>query len=425
MKIKIQSSKGKRRTTSKAADEELSTDNTSMNDRDIHIWAESSSGSVASSVTAPPSQTASFYKRVLKQEYHFDEDTSRVSNDDYDDLDDMMSVQSGDEDQSFAESRSRTGSEDAGDGITPDVAVKKKKKKKKKTTKSGLFRARREKLLGGTIEEGQDEDENVTIARRSRPGGDDGSVASARPKRRTSLGSLFAGKDTAVKSYSANRSIDYGDLGYGKAEPDQDRDQEKDQEKPKRRGSLGAMFARRVSLSTSKAQVDEPAPQSRRRRHSLLGSASEHVPSSVPISADLAGLSLHDRPKSSIPTNTRAINKSQSQNNFVTSLKDKDMYWLMNQERMARRMPPFTRSILLETLAKSMAIDISSNTPPAPTQYYGNVGCGKSLEHIHKTIMSDLKGLSRKNILSETFTECGVGEATGPDRKIYTVALFE
>jgi uncharacterized protein YkwD len=108
----------------------------------------------------------------------------------------------------------------------------------------------------------------------------------------------------------------------------------------------------------------------------------------------------------------------------AVALKDKDMYWLINQERMARKMKPFARDFVLETLAKSMASEIVVGMQPTSNEYHGNVGCGKSLEHIHKSIMADLKGSSRKNILSETFSDFGVAVIVGRDRQHYMVTLF-
>jgi uncharacterized protein YkwD len=108
-----------------------------------------------------------------------------------------------------------------------------------------------------------------------------------------------------------------------------------------------------------------------------------------------------------------------------TSAPPKDIHWVVNQERKARGMPPFDKSILLDTLARSMANEMSLGLPPTPTEFYGNVGRGKSLQDIHTAIMDDRNGISRKNILSERFTEFGMAVTPGNDGQLYMIALFK
>ena len=65
------------------------------------------------------------------------------------------------------------------------------------------------------------------------------------------------------------------------------------------------------------------------------------------------------------------------------------------------------RCLVLDALAKSMAQEMMNGHAPSPSDYYGNVGKGESLDGIHQTIMQDVKGQSRKNILSQDFHEFG------------------
>jgi hypothetical protein len=371
----------------------------------------------------------------LKQEFYSEDGDSLQSDDD----DDNTTLRSDDDDNlSFADTRSRASSDGGGDSA---AAVQKKKKKK-----GGLWRKRRQKMFGGTIQEGNDEDEFAEInARRTRAsssqdGSEDYGVAQengapavgrTRARRRGSLGGLFSNKETTPKSHSSVSDDDLvsKDLGYEDAEPSVP--QETTRGRPQRRGSLGSMFVRRGSLTGRKDQEEEqPKPEPRRRRHSLVGSSSDRIASSLEGTKstvdDMAGLSLHSaatgptsRSKYSKPTKSRSMDKP-----IVVSVKDKDMFWLINQERVARKMKPFARNILLDTLAKSMANEIVVGMQPTPTAYYGNVGCGKSIEHIHSTIMADIKGVSRRNILSDTFSDFGAAVVVGRDRQLYMVTLF-
>lgn len=482
------------------------------NEEDIPTWAGSSFTSVASSVTAPPSQTASFYKTVLKRDFGDDDDdwdgnsSSDVSlsseslngdDDDDDDDDNTMTWRSSqDEDNlSFADQSIR--SSDDGTALvsvssTDAAAAKKKSQAMKKKKRGGLFRRSRSSKNKSnkedTIQEGEDEgDEDDEISRRRRPrrlslfgnsthskststdgsfsvddhhsqvssqdggGGGGGSVSqrtsedngapvvqrTGKAKRRGSLGGLFSSKPKS-EGDTAN------DLGYEDAAPSIATSQQHQEQQPRqgRRGSIGSMFSRRGSvgsIATSQQQHpsnDGTTPAGRRRRNSLIGSSSEHIPSSMTgITDALSGTSLHTSAtntkaartgrRASLTNSGSSSRNSKSSDSFTkVKIQDRDMYWMINQERKARKMKPFRKSILLETLAQSMANELSLGKPPTPTEYYGNIGCGKSLEQVHQTIMGDFKGISRKNIINESFTEFGFAETIGPDRQIYTVTLF-
>ena len=411
MKIRIKISKSSNRTASKpknwttqrAADDEVF-DMGSLQDQDILLWANDSTSSVASSVTAPPSQTASFYKRVLKQDFASSDSGSWYTDDDDDDLDNTTLRSDDNDNCSFDESLSKTSRDGAGDPSSV-AAVQKKKKKK-----GGLWRIRHKKKFGdGSIQELKDEDEkDHSRSNRGRSlfhdsndtlsvaqGSEAPTVTRVKTSRRGSIGGVSSSK--SISSSDDDKLAQ--DLGYEDAEPSARK------AAPKRRGSLGALFVR--------PEEEVPKSEQRRRRHSLVASGT----STTTMGASSAATS--SRSKQTKWISSRLLGKENA-----VALKDKDMYWLINQERMARKMKPFARDFVLDTLAKSMASEIVVGMQPTSNEYHGNVGCGKSLEHIHKSIMADLKGSSRKNILSETFSDFGVAVIVGRDRQHYMVTLF-
>ena len=411
MKIRIKISKSNNRTatkpknltTNRAADDEVF-DMGSLQDQDIHLWANGSMSSVASSVTAPPSQTASFYKRVLKHEFTANDTGSRYTDQDDDDLDNTTLRSDDNDNCSFDESLSKTSRDGAGDPSSV-AAVQTKKKKK-----GGLWRIRHKKKFGdGSIQEFKDEDENSRSNRGRRSlfhdsndslslaqGSEALTVSRVKTKRRGSIGGVSSGK--SISSSDDDRLA--RELGYEDAEPSARK------ETPRRRGSLGALFARQ--------EEEEPKSEPRRRRHSLVASGTSTSTMGASSGAP------NSRSKQSKWISSRLLGKDNA-----VALKDKDMYWLINQERLARKMTPFTRDFVLDALAKSMASEIVVGIQPTSNEYHGNVGCGKSLEHIHKSIMADMKGSSRKNILSETFSDFGVSVIVGRDRQLYMVTLFQ
>jgi len=461
MKIKIKSNSNNKQWAARAANHELNGKD-SLEDQDIHLWANSSDSSVASSVTAPPSQTASFYKRVLRHDFSSDDENSLLSDDELDN----STLRSDDENYVLSQVQSRHSSDDGADSTSETSATKKKKKKKK-----SAWKVRRPKIFSGAIQESADEEcvaPRTTGARgdglSSRDASENNSVADDneaptgtryKVKRRSSIGSMFSRGDGMNGSKLDDEALAQ-DLGYEDAAPSNRREKsprrgsiltklvrrgslsalkddggeetkmdqlrlddsgrysnhgEQRKEVARRRGSFGGMFTRRVD-----EEVEPPQREMRRRRHSLLGTQA----SDSTLGRDLASTTVHSFGGSKNPSKSgKGAPKSD-----IISLKDKDMYWLINQERFARKMRPFHRNGLLDVIAKSMANEIIDGLPPTPNAYHGNVGCGKSLEHIHTSIMADVKGSSRKNILSETFSDFGVGIVKGKDRRFYMVTLF-
>ena len=145
-------SKGKEKSSSrasKAVDEHL--------EEDILVWAGNSFTSIASSVTAPPSQTASFYKKALG---NYADDNFDFSDSEGSSLSDNRNI---DDNLSWADNRSRCSSEAGGESAQ---AVKKPSKKdKKKKSRKGRMR-----LFGGAIAEDHDaeKEEEPQPVRRAR-----------------------------------------------------------------------------------------------------------------------------------------------------------------------------------------------------------------------------------------------------------------
>jgi hypothetical protein len=100
---------------------------------------------------------------------------------------------------------------------------------------------------------------------------------------------------------------------------------------------------------------------------------------------------------------------------------------VVHRERDARDMYRYDRSIILDTLAQGIANDLAAGRAPTPCDFYGNIGKGHSLKVIHSTIMEERKGISRKNILSNAFSEFGMGLAIGGEKgkSIFMCTLFK
>jgi hypothetical protein len=101
-------------------------------------------------------------------------------------------------------------------------------------------------------------------------------------------------------------------------------------------------------------------------------------------------------------------------------------YELINNERNKRKLHPFTRSMLLDSEAKSVAVQlsISNGTKCRSTDYFGNIGKGIDVWTIHRKMMSQ-NGNEKANILSSQFYHYGIGMSRGPDGQIYVCHLFQ
>lgn len=265
------------------------------------------------------------------------------------------------------------------------------------------------------------------------------SVSRENGQRRGSLGGHFAKKESHGNSsddggpLSQDGSVDDGlEFGDEEAAPVITR------EKTKRRGSLGGLFKKesRHSPPPPEGEVRHEKPY-RARRNSLFGGMSGtehtttvHVPKhdqpSVNEQSTTAASALSSKaPRTNRRRHSLTGGGSVKGGSSKSGSAPKDPHWIINQERKARGMPLYERSLLLDTLARSLSTELAAGLPPTPTEFYGNVGRGKSLQMIHDTIMDDRGGASRKNILSEKFTEFGVALTQGNDGQFYMVALFK
>jgi hypothetical protein len=101
-------------------------------------------------------------------------------------------------------------------------------------------------------------------------------------------------------------------------------------------------------------------------------------------------------------------------------------YELLNIERIKRKLPPFIRSMLLDSIAKDVAMQLSRSNGAKcrPTDYYGNIGKGVDIWTIHNKMMAQ-KGTEKANIIASHFYQCGIGMARDRDGQIYLCQLFQ
>jgi hypothetical protein len=108
-----------------------------------------------------------------------------------------------------------------------------------------------------------------------------------------------------------------------------------------------------------------------------------------------------------------------------------NVYELVNYERTKRGLQPFSRNMLLDSVARDIAEDLAKSRGADISQemeYHGNIGKGKSIDEIHATMMRDRNGTSRLSILSKDFREFGIStcKGFGPDcGSVYMCQLFK
>lgn len=257
------------------------------------------------------------------------------------------------------------------------------------------------------------------------------STGNGKVKRRGSIGTMFSKKEDIA--------------GEETKEPEMPRG------KTKRRSSLGGIFSKKEEIPRTKEDRNSSlkssgtgrskSPKSLTRDSSRSASPlgfSEHTDdSSLPLNS-LADMTLHTtktNEKTKEKTKEkhkakksrgrrRSLTGAMSVSSNTTNSTKQEIHWIVNQERIARGMVPFERSVLLDQMAKSMANELANGRPPTPSQFHGNVGKGDSLKNIHATIMADRSGISRKNILSTRFTEFGMALTRTRDGAFYMVQLF-
>lgn len=100
---------------------------------------------------------------------------------------------------------------------------------------------------------------------------------------------------------------------------------------------------------------------------------------------------------------------------------------LVNKARVKRHLHEYSRNMLMDTLAKQVAIELaaSNGSRCTPTSYHGNVGQGESIESIHRTMLKQKGRTARSNLLAPHFNEIGIGMARSKDGLIFLCQLFK
>lgn len=172
---------------------------------------------------------------------------------------------------------------------------------------------------------------------------------------------------------------------------------------------LRRRFSLIVGRGSTGVEAAPPSPQTprSRRRNSLLGNSFQE------------------------PKPTRAIAPDQKSSSRDTELDQNndtgliDPYDLVNKERARRSLPPFSRNMLLDSIAKDVSLQLamSAGTKCTPTNYYGNIGKGVNLLMIHTEMMAQ-RGNEKKKIVSSKFSEVGIGFTKCSDGQIFLCQLF-
>jgi hypothetical protein len=193
-------------------------------------------------------------------------------------------------------------------------------------------------------------------------------------------------------------------------------------EKSRRRNSL---------FGASKAPTDEPTtsdrpptPKGRRRRHSLFGNngGGNHQDRANDRSASRA----QERKSNDRRRHSLLGSGTDTASNAPIVPRMTNPYELVNKERIRRQLHTFTRSMLLDSIAKDISIQLarSSGAECRPTDYYGNVGKGTDIWTIHQKMMAQ-QGTEMANIISPHFYQVGIGMSRGSDAQIYMCQLFQ
>ena len=434
---------------------------------DIECWRQDSFRSIASSVTSPPSMTSSFYQKYTVEDILFANQQEKAAN--TNSCEDCDDDEDGEEDSLTLGSKT-TAENDSNslDAVRPLGKRKKKKKGFRKFFKSG----RKSKQFHESIKEEEDleceeeeelkDDHPPKHKKQGRGRSFFGSTASSsgddldwgeehpndNPKQHKTQGRRrsFFGSSGAS---SDDGDAEFQDLrigGSGEEQPLQDgsgpaldnsalsdnrrRNSNGSRSGRRRRNSLGGMFGgsdHKTNFDTttkSAAATGEVKPQKPPRRQSMFGSTSTSFNEKHPHDHP-------DAPKAKYkPRRRHSLTHSSSttpQTTPAINWAKLDIHTMVNQERIFRSMIPFRRSMLLDSYAQDRAAELASSygVNCSPCNYHGNVARGISIQEIHTTIMTDLQGRSRKNILSSKFTDFGMALIPGNDRLMYMCTLFE
>ncbi len=176
-----------------------------------------------------------------------------------------------------------------------------------------------------------------------------------------------------------------------------------------RRLSLGALLGGTSSASGAEDTSKQPHPKTRRR--SLTNGVSSTS-------------SVGSVEKSFIGTPPRSSTTGLGGGGEIPSVNPFD---LVNKARRKRGLHEYSRNMLMDTLAKQVALDLAASfgNRCTPTSYHGNVGQGETIKSIHETMMRQKGRTARENILAPHFFEIGIGMARSKDGLIFLCQLFK
>jgi hypothetical protein len=191
-------------------------------------------------------------------------------------------------------------------------------------------------------------------------------------------------------------------------------------------GSAGGVSKKSQEVVPSQSgSRPPPTPgHARRRRRSMFGNAGTGNQEQGERVAQPSGA---DSPiRSEKPSFRRLLGKGTETPTATLTPRTNNPYELVNTERIRRQLQPFVRSMLLDSVAKDVAVQLSRSNGAMcrPTDYHGNIGKGVDIWTIHEKMMAQ-KGTEKANIISSQFYQYGIGMARDKDGQIYLCQLFQ
>ncbi|KAG7366100.1 hypothetical protein IV203_028770 [Nitzschia inconspicua] len=191
-------------------------------------------------------------------------------------------------------------------------------------------------------------------------------------------------------------------------------------------GGVGGAEKHSQEETVASHSLTRPPPtpaHPRRRRRSLFGNAGaemQGVADPLPL-ARSTELTKHQKPGFQ-----RLLGKGTETETAALTPRINNPYELVNNERIRRKLHPFIRSMLLDSVAKDVALQLSRSNGARcrPTDYHGNIGKGVDVWTIHEKMMAQ-KGTEKSNIISSQFYHYGIGIARDREGQIYLCQLFQ
>jgi Cysteine-rich secretory protein family len=180
-------------------------------------------------------------------------------------------------------------------------------------------------------------------------------------------------------------------------------------------GDLGSHAGGDCAAPTPASQ-GKPRSQ---RRHSMMGWGNNSSSNESKLAGAAVAVVAPD-------TSSEGAGSHSNRGGTSDAARPKNPYDLLNKERTRRSLPPFSRSMLLDSIARDVAQQLarSAGKKCTPTDYHGNVGKGVDFSTIHKKMMAQ-RGTEKANIVSSKFTQVGIGMSKTSDGQIFVCQLFE